>query len=138
LALEQQHVLPAELGQVIGDRAADDAAADDDDLCVGGELRGHASFYARAGVGIRPLCYGVPAGTTAGDDGNERSTPCPAENAASGATPARRRWARGLEGDCENDRWTPCPAEEGFTTEDTEHTEEGCLRAARAGLGSAL
>ena len=31
LAFEQQYVGPAELGQVIGDRAAGDAAADDDD-----------------------------------------------------------------------------------------------------------
>ena len=31
-ALEQQHVGEAHLAQMIGDRAADDAAADDDDL----------------------------------------------------------------------------------------------------------
>ena len=36
LALQQQHVGDAELGQVIGDRAADDAAADDDDVGAGG------------------------------------------------------------------------------------------------------
>ena len=36
LALEQQHVGDAEPGQMIGDRAADDAAADDDDVRAGG------------------------------------------------------------------------------------------------------
>src|SRR5882724_8443798 len=71
------------------------------------------------------LCYGVPAGTTAAAAENEGSTPCPAENAASGAAPARRRRARWLRGATENDGWSPCPAVEGFTTESTEHTEEG-------------
>src|SRR5262245_32795795 len=82
----------------------------------------------------RPLCYGVPAGTMAGGVENERCTPCPAEKAASGAAPARRRRARGLSGANEHGGWSPCPAVEGFTTECTEVTEEGCLRSVRAGL----
>ena len=36
VALEQHDVLPAHVGQVIGDRAADDAAADDDDARLAG------------------------------------------------------------------------------------------------------
>ena len=43
LALQQQDIGDAELGQVIGDRAADDAAADDHDVGAGGERGGHAS-----------------------------------------------------------------------------------------------
>jgi hypothetical protein len=38
--LEQHHVTPAELRQVIGDAAADDATADDDDARVRGKV-GH-------------------------------------------------------------------------------------------------
>ena len=34
VALEEHDVLPAHVGQVVGDRAADDAAADDDDARV--------------------------------------------------------------------------------------------------------
>ena len=37
LALEQDHVAPAALGQVVGDARADDAAADDDDSRMAGE-----------------------------------------------------------------------------------------------------
>ena len=44
LALEQHDVGPAELGQMIGDRAAGDAAADDDRACLGRNgLCGHAA-----------------------------------------------------------------------------------------------
>ena len=51
--LEQDDVAPAELGQVIGDAAADDAAADDDDARVGGKRGRHRRTIARPGVGAR-------------------------------------------------------------------------------------
>src|SRR5262245_38002689 len=72
------------------------------------------------GLGWRcgPLCYGLPAGTMAGGGENDGWTPCTAENAASGAAPARRRRARGLRGARENDGWSPCAAEERFETAD--------------------
>ena len=47
LALEQHDVAPAELGQMVGDGAADDAAADDDDPGVLGKI-GHAQARIRA------------------------------------------------------------------------------------------
>ena len=43
-ALQQQHVAPAHLAEMIGDRAADDAAADDHDLRRGGQA--HARLIA--------------------------------------------------------------------------------------------
>ncbi len=43
LALQQDDVRPAELGQMIGDRAADGAAADDDDAGVARNSLGHRS-----------------------------------------------------------------------------------------------
>ena len=43
LAFKQDHVFPAELGQMVGDGAADDAAADDDDAGLGGKV-GHDRF----------------------------------------------------------------------------------------------
>ncbi|MCY1380851.1 hypothetical protein D9M69_687080 [compost metagenome] len=39
--LQENHVPPAELGQVIGERAADDAAADDDNLRLGWKCLRH-------------------------------------------------------------------------------------------------
>ena len=48
--LEQQHVALALRGQMIGDGAADGAAADDDDAGVTVDGRGHA--FTRALVGI--------------------------------------------------------------------------------------
>ena len=41
LALQQHHVAPAELGQMIGDRAADHAAADDHGLRLARQILGH-------------------------------------------------------------------------------------------------
>ncbi len=43
-ALEQQHVAAAALGQVVGDAAADDAAADDHHARVGGKIHRHAQL----------------------------------------------------------------------------------------------
>ena len=103
LALQQHHVGDAELGQVIGDRAADDAAADDDDIGAGGELGGHAGFLRGCwGGGAAHSAMASRPGTTAADAENERSTPCPAENGASGATLARRRRARELSDSARN------------------------------------
>ena len=50
LALEQHDVGPAELGQVIGDRTAGDAAADDDGACFGGN-----GFWAGWSCGLAPI-----------------------------------------------------------------------------------
>ena len=38
IAFQQHHVAPAELGKMIQDRASDDAAADDNRLCMGPHL----------------------------------------------------------------------------------------------------
>ena len=44
LALQQHDVGPAELGQMIGDRAAGNAAADDDGAGLGGKVVRHAAL----------------------------------------------------------------------------------------------
>ena len=41
VALEHEHVGPAGVGEVVGDRGADDAAADDDDSGTGRKLDSH-------------------------------------------------------------------------------------------------
>ena len=43
--LDQQHIFPAKLGQVIGRRAADDAAADDDDLRVARQAHDDIPYF---------------------------------------------------------------------------------------------
>ena len=48
LALQQHDVGPAELGEMIGDGAARDAAADDDDAGLGGQGLAHARILALA------------------------------------------------------------------------------------------
>ena len=59
LALEQHDVAPAELGQVIGDRGADDAAADDDDARMGGQGRGHSACLSGAKSQVRLIPGGA-------------------------------------------------------------------------------
>src|SRR5262249_29225547 len=107
LALEQQHALLAELRQVVGDGAADDAAADDDDLGLGGEHGGHGCFRMPR-VSWR-LCYAT-AGSTTGAGENRGSIPLPAESAASGAVPERRWRTRALRREHEIGASTSCPA----------------------------
>jgi hypothetical protein len=52
--LDQQHVAPAGAQEVIGDAAAGDAAADDDDPCgLNGGLRGSVYIRERARAGRR-------------------------------------------------------------------------------------
>jgi len=41
VALQEHDVVPAQLGEVVGDAGADDATTDDDDLCPLGDLLGH-------------------------------------------------------------------------------------------------
>ena len=41
LALKQYDIADPDFCQVVGDGASDDASADDDDLCVGGQCVGH-------------------------------------------------------------------------------------------------
>jgi hypothetical protein len=68
-ALQQHHVPPAQLGQVIGDAAADHATADDHDLRSGGYrisignrilLLGHGSQFGAQQRSTRPLAGSDP------------------------------------------------------------------------------
>ena len=53
LAFEQHHVLPAELGEMVGDRAASHAAADDDGAGLRGNRSGHGAGLEERGRGGR-------------------------------------------------------------------------------------
>ena len=61
--LEQDDVAPTQLRQVVGGRAAGDAAADDDDARVGGEGRGHGIVGRRTMIQSRSAA--TPATTAA-------------------------------------------------------------------------
>ena len=70
----EQHRLPAEPGEVIRDRAADDAAADDDDAGAGGRGRGaHARIRARSASQTGP--GRTVAGTASPNTSMARSVP---------------------------------------------------------------
>ncbi len=59
LALQQHHVGDAYLRQVIGQRTADDAAADNDDICAGGKVFGHGSAPGSNAEDARNLARAV-------------------------------------------------------------------------------
>ena len=65
VALEQHDVLPAQVGEVVGDRGADDAAADDHDPRSGGQVGRH-----RRGEAHRWAPIMVMAATAKPDHGN--------------------------------------------------------------------
>jgi hypothetical protein len=46
-ALQQHHVPSAQLGQMIGEAAPGDTAADDDDLGLRGEVFAHRALWSR-------------------------------------------------------------------------------------------
>ena len=76
LALQQQDVGDAEPGQVIGDRAADDAAADDDDVGAGGE---HGVMLRLVRVDVRSTVHFCPCSTVGRKpDARRSTTPGPA------------------------------------------------------------
>ena len=80
VALEQHHVLPAHVGQVVGDRAADDAAADDDDARALGQDRvAHAADSTRRARGSpSPRRAGMVQATRAeAAKADERQAPWP-------------------------------------------------------------
>src|SRR5262249_10536241 len=78
--LEQHDVLPAELGEMVGGRAAHDAAADDDDAGVGGKIvhsrPEKAAWYMRRISGT-PAFTGLPTavGSTAAISASVSSWP---------------------------------------------------------------
>ncbi len=68
VALEQEHVGPAGVGEVVGDGAADDAAADDDDAGTVGEFGSHGSTVSEglarwSWSALHTTCERLPAPT---------------------------------------------------------------------------
>ena len=103
VALEEDDVLPAHVGQVVGDRAADDAAADDDDAGAVGdggarhESQGNTRRPARpGGTTAEPPRGGASPGS--GKDVNNpylriRLAQCPSPRRST--CPAGSRWSPG-------------------------------------------
>ena len=83
LALEQHDVAPAELGEVIGDRAADDAAADDDDTGAGGQGARPTGDRGAHGATAQAGCSASRASHSAGHAAPPQPAPATGANSQS-------------------------------------------------------
>ena len=94
-ALDQDDVLPAALGQMIGDAGADDASADDDDL--GMRPHGESLRWERTKRALRDFC--ASAGTKTTTAANAASSSAGEAEKRRRTAKTRSRWRRSTSGD---------------------------------------